>query len=476
MLTEDDLLFGKIAIDLHLLDPAQLERIKSDLATANRRIGEYLIQKGMLRLDDLGAILAEQKKRKLQRALETAPAIVPRTPLPPPVAKPALLPPVSAPPERSTAVSTPRVPSIAVSPPPAPELLASDRLQELLAEARRRDASDLHISVGSPPFLRRYKRIEPLGDRPLTPEQTEAILFGAISEAQKRNLLKDKSLGFSLRVGANERYRTCMYKQVNGWEGVFRVIPDRIRTFDELKLPPPLRRLTEYHQGLVLVTGPSGSGKTTTMAALIDLINATREDHIITIEDPIEYAFPSKKCQVTQRELGAHTMSYAAALRAALREDPDIIMIGEMRDLQTMALAVSAAETGHLVFGTLPTGSAIRTISAVLDYFPPDQQGQIRSMISESLRGIISQHLFARKDGKGVAQAIEVLMVDPAVSTMIRQNQLHQLTSKMQTSKAKGAMLMDESLLELVRSGAIDAAEAAPLSDNPAVILGAARS
>ena len=544
MLTEEDLLFGKIALDMNLLAPSQLDRVKEEmLANPQLRIGELLIQKGYLYPWDLEEILAEQARRKKQHQAEQAPGVLVKisAPQPPPRSVFAPSPPVSAEPpklgpapslkitppppplsSKSAAPETP-VPSVkgrmgtsttkitvtpimpsqiaaktpVVTPTPIPasppvESTASQpmmvgaraaeenyeptaplvpipvegRLRELLEQARSMQASDLHLSVGSPPFVRKFKNILMLPHPALTPEDTETLIFQAISEAQKKYLFKNKSLDFCLTIPGVGRYRTCFYKQINGWEAAFRVIPNAVKSFDDLKLPPVLKRLTEYPQGLILVTGPAGSGKTSTLAAMIDLINQTREDHIITIEDPVEYLQLPKRCQVSQRELRTHTKSFASALKAALRQDPDIIMIGEMRDRETMSLAISASETGHLVLGTMPTSSASRTINAVIDYFPPDQQGQIRSMISESLRGIVCQNLIPNVQGTGVELALEVLLFDPSVATVVRNNQLHQLASVMQTGKARGMKSLDDSLVSLVHQGSIDPEEAYALAEN----------
>src|SRR5690606_33350887 len=228
------------------------------------------------------------------------------------------------------------------------------------------------------------------------------------------------------------------------------------------------RTLTEYHQGMVLVTGPARSGKTTTIAAMVDLVNRSREEHIITIEDPIEYVHQRQRCQVTQREVGIHTKSFAASLRAALREDPDIIVVGELRDLETISIAISAAETGHLVFGSLHTGSAARTISRILDVFPPNQQDQISTMISESLRGIISQRLLPRADGQGLAMAMEILVVTSGVSTLIRDKKTHQIISAMQSGRKIGMQTMDDALLEMAKRGVITGQEAYRQAENKA--------
>lgn len=503
MLSDEDGLFGKVAIDLNLLTATTLEKAIADLKNyPGKKIGEYLVEKAILYPWDIEEILNTQQKIKKEKELEKRPATPPSKekmpleknvissppadkdmsasePVSPPSApapvekkiqKPALrIEPEAQPPPGAASIS---VAAPAEDPSSDPYLFTSfpihERLKNLLIKARNMGASDLHLCTGSRPFIRKYKKLHFLDDPVLSEEDTEALVFGSISEAQKRSLLQNKSLDFCLAPDGLGRYRTCLYKQIKGWEAVFRIIPDQIKTFEELCLPPVLRKLTEYHQGLILITGPSGSGKSTTLAAMLDLINRERTDHIITVEDPIEYIFIPKSCQVTQRELRKHTLSFSNALKAALREDPDIVMIGEMRDRETMSMAISASETGHLVLGTMPTSSAARTINSVVDFFPSDQQGQIRSMISESLRGIISQQLLSTPSGDGVELALEVLLFDPGVSAVVRQNQLHQLASIMQTGKGKGMMTMDDSLFQLVKEGRILGEEAYLLSENKA--------
>ena len=294
---------------------------------------------------------------------------------------------------------------------------------------------------------------------PFTPSETEALLFEILTTAQAEELRDKLSVDFAY-TDATGRYRCCFVRQRNGWDGSFRLINNKVPDFDELGLPAQLRKLTEYHQGLILVTGPNGCGKSSTLAAMIDLVNQQRDDHIITIEDPVEYIFETKGCHISQREVGTHTNTFAAALRAALREDPDVVMIGELRDLETISLAITAAETGHLVFGTLPTTSAPRTIDRLLDVFPPEEQAQIRSMVSESIKGIVCQQLVPTKDGKGRALAFEILFNTPAVGNIIRERKLHQIEGLMQTGKKMGMILLDNSLEELVQNKTIDGQEA----------------
>jgi twitching motility protein PilT len=312
-----------------------------------------------------------------------------------------------------------------------------------------------------PPLWRRYGNLEPIFRQAprLTAQDTENLVRNFLDEAQLKRLeeIGDVDFAYSNSFG---RFRTSIVRQRIGIDLVFRIISTNLRSMDEIGLPPILKKLTEYHNGLVLVTGPVGSGKSTTLASLVNEINNHRRDHIITLEDPIEYMIKSAGCKVTQREVHTHTRSFAAALRGALREDPDVIMVGEMRDLETISLAITASETGHLVLGTLHTGSAARTLDRVLDVFPVDQREQIRIMVSESLRGIISQQLVPRADGKGRALAIEVLMNNPAVGNCIREAKTFMLPGIIQTGRKQGMKLMDESLRVLCATGVISSDEA----------------
>lgn len=333
-------------------------------------------------------------------------------------------------------------------------------LADYLGKARAMNASDVHISATVQPFMRLHGDVKPFDVPAQSPEETEELLFSVLSQVQKREALQRRGIEFCLDVPGQGRYRAIIFKQRCGWDGNFHIIRDTIPTFQDLGLPDCLKRLTEYNQGLVLVTGPANAGKTTTLAALLDVVNQTRDDHIITVEKPVEYLHESALCQVTQREVGTHTESFAVALRAALREDPDIIMVSELRDLETLQISITASETGHLVFGTLATTSAANTISRLVDGFPVSQQQQVRMMLSESLRGIISQQLIPKKDGSGVALCQEILFITPAVSALIRDNQPHQISSVIQTSRKMGMCRFDDSLMELVETGVISGDEA----------------
>jgi twitching motility protein PilT len=273
-------------------------------------------------------------------------------------------------------------------------------------------------------------------------------------------LEKNQGIDFSYEVPGLARFRANVIRQRNGHDAVFRIIKTTVRTMDELGLPEQLKVLTQYHNGLVLVTGAVGSGKSTTLAAMVQEVNTHRNDHIITLEDPIEYVFVPANCQITQREVHAHTESFGAALRGSLREDPDVIIVGEMRDLETISLAITASETGHLVIATLHTSNAARTLDRVLDAFPVEQQGQIRTMVSESLRGIISQQLVPRADGRGRVVALEIMVNTPAVANLIRESKTFMLPGIIQVGKKLGMKLMDDSLMELMEQGIISPHEA----------------
>jgi twitching motility protein PilT len=333
-------------------------------------------------------------------------------------------------------------------------------IAELLMQTLEQKGSDLHLTVGLPPSIRIHGDIEPLPLPALTRDDTHTLVLGIMNDAQKAKFEGTRDIDFSLDFGEAGRFRVNGFYGRQGVGAVFRVIPNRIKSIAELGMPPAISKMAEFERGLVLVTGPTGSGKSTTLAALIDQINNERKGHILTVEDPIEFVHPHKGCVVNQREVGAHTGSFASALRAALREDPDVILVGEMRDLETISLAVSAAETGHLVFGTLHTSSAPQTMDRIIDVFPPHQQAQIRAMISESIRGIIAQQLVKTIDGTGRAGAVEIMTGTAAVRNLIREGKTYQLNSVIQTAFKEGMQTLDQSLRELLRAGRITMEEA----------------
>src|SRR5256714_825447 len=322
-------------------------------------------------------------------------------------------------------------------------------------------ASDVHIGVAAPPIWRVHGTLQPMWpDAPvLTSEQTVALAETFIPEVYKEELNTRGDSDFAYE-NEHARYRVSVVRQRLGVEIVFRVINSHVRTMDELGLPEHLKLLTRYQNGLILATGSVGTGKSTTLAAMVQQINTERHDHIITLEDPIEYVIHSNNCHVSQREVFTHTESFATALRAALREDPDVIMVGEMRDLETISLAITAAETGHLVLATLHTSNASRTLDRLLDVFPPEQQDQIRVMVSESLRGIISQQLVPRADGQGRVLALETLTNTAAVANVIREAKTFMLPGIIQTGKKQGMQLMEDALMALFDRGAISGEEA----------------
>ena len=351
------------------------------------------------------------------------------------------------------------------------EVRTLDHVDQYLMVGKESGASDIHLAVNSRPIWRRFGNLESIWLQApiLTAADTERLAMGFLTDPQKAIMAERGDVDFAY---ANEfgRFRACVVRQRLGYDITFRIINNKVKTMDELGLPPQLKLLTQYHNGLVLVTGSVGSGKSTTLAALVEEINAARQDHIITLEDPIEYIIKSKGCHVTQREVHTHTKSFGAALRGALREDPDVIMVGEMRDLETISLAITASETGHLVLGTLHTSNAARTLDRVLDVFPTDQRDQIRIMVSESLRGIVSQQLVPRADGTGRCLAMEILMNNPAVGNLIREGKTFMLPGVIQTGKKQGMQLMDDALLQLCETGLISQEEAFYRAENKGLL------
>ena len=327
-----------------------------------------------------------------------------------------------------------------------------DQLFKLTVE---NGASDLHLRAGSPPFMRVRGRMVKLNYRNLSAEEVHSLIFEILSEKNRAEFLENWDLDCSYYLEGTGRFRCNIFIQREGMAAVFRLVPEKVKTVEELNLPTGVLKLIEATKGLVLVTGPTGSGKSTTLAALVHEINVNRECHIITIEDPIEYVHKSHRSLVNQREVNSHTKSFASALRAALREDPDIILVGELRDLETVSLALTAAETGHLVFGTLHTNGAANTIGRIIDIFPPEQQAQIRVMLSESLRGVVSQALLPRTDEQGMAAALEILVNTKAVANLIREGKTYQIPSTMQTGRSQGMLPFEKSLDDLIRKGLI---------------------
>ena len=328
-------------------------------------------------------------------------------------------------------------------------------------------ASDVHLTLAREPTVRLHGTLRALNAPAVTAEENEVTLTEILNPDQRRTLAERKSVDLCYTAPGLGRFRANIYRQRLGLAGTFRVLPHKVPTLAELGMPPVVEKLLSYRQGLVLVTGPAGCGKTTTLAAMVNHLNETRHEHIITVEDPIEIVHQNKKCTVTQREVHVHTHSFANALRAALREDPDIILIGEMRDLETISIAITSAETGHLVLGTLHTPGAAHTINRVVDVFPPEQVSQIRAMVSESMRGVVSQHLVPRADGKGRIAALEIMVCTAAIANMIRENRTFQIPSMMQIGVKQGMKLMEESLFDLVKKRVITPDAALERVENP---------
>jgi twitching motility protein PilT len=338
---------------------------------------------------------------------------------------------------------------------------------EILLEVMERDASDLHLTAGSPPMLRHHGRLHAMDYPRLTPQMTREIIYSILTNDQRQRLETDWQIDLAYSIPGKARFRVNAYFQRASLAAAFRLIPSEMPALADLGLPAVLAEFTKKPRGFVLVTGPTGSGKSTSLAAMLDLINDTRHEHILTIEDPIEFLHRHKRCIVNQRELGADAISFAAGLRAGLRQDPDVILVGEMRDLETISTALTAAETGHLVFATLHTQDAAQTVDRIVDVFPPDQQQQVRVQLSVALQGIVTQQLLPTADGQGRIAACEVLVPTPAVRNLIREGKTHQIYSALQTGGQYGMQTMDSALAQLVREQKITRELAEARSSSP---------
>ena len=343
-------------------------------------------------------------------------------------------------------------------------------IDDLLKFTKEQGASDLHLSEGSLPMIRVDGRLLKLDLPGLTRQGVRDLVLSSMNGEQLKRFEERWEVDFAKEIDDNTRFRCNVYRQINGVGGAYRTIPADIRSFEELGLPDAMKRLSLLERGLVLLTGPTGSGKTTSLATMVDWINQHKECHVITIEDPVEFFHSSRHSLINQRELGASTHSFANALRAALREDPDVILVGEMRDLDTVSLALTAAETGHLVLATLHTSSAVKTIDRIIDIFPAEQKSQVRSMVSESLQAVVAQTLLPRKD-KGRIVALEVMIATVAVRNLIRENKIYQIPSIIQAGSKVGMQSLDQHLLTLVAEGKIERSVAAQRADNPKLFL-----
>jgi len=343
-------------------------------------------------------------------------------------------------------------------------------ISELLIFAVKEGASDLHLSAGEPPIVRIHGDMRKLEVPPLSKEEVRRLVYDILNDQQRKTFEETLDMDFSFSLGEYGRFRVNLFFQNRGIGGVFRTIPTKIYSFEQLGLPRICRDICRKDRGLVLVTGPTGCGKSTTLAAMIDLINNEHKGHIITIEDPIEFVHESKNCLISQREVGPHTHSFANALRSALREDPDIILVGEMRDLETISLALTAAETGHLVFATLHTGSAPKTIDRIVDVFPAAQQGQIRTMLAESILAVFSQVLLKRKGGKGRILALEIMIGTPAIKNLIREAKISQIPSILQTGQKFGMQTLQAAIKDLLARNMVDPEEVEGLLPDTALL------
>lgn len=333
-------------------------------------------------------------------------------------------------------------------------------IADLLILTKEKGASDLHLTVGVPPMIRLHGDLKKVDAPVLTKDRVHQMIYDILNDEQRKKFEEDRDLDFSVDLEGVARFRVNTYFQRRGQGAAFRLIPHIISSIEELGLPPVIAHLARKEKGLIIVTGPTGSGKSTTLAAMLNVINKERYGHILTIEDPIEFVHEHGTCIVNQREVKVHTKSFASALRAALREDPDIILVGEMRDLETISLAITAAETGHLVLATLHTMSAPKTVDRIINVFPSDQQEQIRIQISESIQGVVSQALIPTFDGKGRVPAVEIMVAVPAVRNLIREAKAYQITTIIQSGREYGMQSMDQSLKDLVMQGKIAKKEA----------------
>ncbi|MBW2731740.1 MAG: PilT/PilU family type 4a pilus ATPase, partial [Deltaproteobacteria bacterium] len=348
----------------------------------------------------------------------------------------------------------------------------SPQLDRFLKAAVDAGASDVHLHAGAPAKMRRFADLVDLGAEPFTQEGVRGLLLDSLQSHEQEQLAAAGELDLAYVAEGVGRFRTNIFEDHRGLNGVYHFIPETPPTLHDLNLPADLARVVNHHQGMVLITGPAGCGKTSTLAALVNLLNEERADHVLTVEDPVEYLHVPRRCLVNQRQVRRDTESFSRALRAALREDPDIICIGELRDLETISLAMSAAETGHLVLATMHNSNAIRAINSLIGAYPPDQQPQVRTMLSESLRAVVAQRLLPLADGSGMTVALELLFTTRAVSNLIRENRTLQITSVLQTGRAEGMRMLDHSLQELVQRGSISREVARTAAENPQLFEG----
>jgi twitching motility protein PilT len=448
-MSAQDSLLGRMAVHYKLISVDQLAEATREQGRSGARLGEILVQRGFLKAAQLEQLLVKQKDViARQRAAASAPAAEqpPAAPASSPQAAP-----VAKPAARPAAQGT----------------QGEAALAPLLRAAVEAGASDLHLHSGAPVRLRVRSRFLDHGEARVDRALVEGILAGLLAPEQREAFERAGEIDFCHTLPGIGRFRANAYRQQRGTDLVLRLIPAEPPTLEQLGLPASLARFTNYHQGMVLVTGPAGCGKSSTLAALVNLVNEERREHILTVEDPIEYVHPSKRCLVNQRNVRRHTESFARALRAALREDPDVIVIGELRDLETISLALTAAETGHFVLATLHTSDSVRTLNRLVGAFPSDQQDQVRTMLSESLRAVISQRLVPTADGQRRVPALEVMVVNKAVGNLLRENKTFQIRTLLQTGAAQGMCLLDDALAKLVQQGVVKREVALALAEDP---------
>ncbi|HMI92816.1 MAG TPA: PilT/PilU family type 4a pilus ATPase [Polyangiales bacterium] len=433
--------------------------VQEQSRTPSKRLGAILVELGFVNETQLGQLVEAQRQYLAQQAEQTPKAAKQAQPIQQP-ARP--IPPAPAPP----AAAPPAAPATGKAAQPREAAQRLQWLDRVLNVAGGMHASDVHVHSAMPIKARIFGTLTDLASDVISARDAEAVLLAAMPPEAREEFAARGQTDFTYAVKDLGRFRTNIYRQQGGPCGVFHFIPAEPPQLSDLGLPSVAAKVVNHHNGIVLITGSAGSGKTSTMAALINLINEERSDHVLSVEDPIEYLHVSKRCVVNQREVNRHTRSFAAALRSALREDPDVICVGELRDLETISLAMSAAETGHLVLGTMHTQGSVRTINRVIGAYPSSQQSQVRMMLSESLRAIISQKLLPRADGTGVVLACELLIMNVAAANLIRENRTFQLGSLFQTGRARGMRSMDDSLQELVGKGLITKKEAALHADD----------